>query len=179
MALNVSSEISHLSGVIVHTPGPELSWVHPGMKHELLFDDIIFEEHAREEHLDMLAVFKTIMKDPTQVYEIRTLFSQCFEQKEAREYFIDELIKAFKGYLEYQGDIQVDKLYNFLDSEEVISFQAVITSSKTGQWAVSDTWLMKNEMIFRHFGTAHKPDRVLVKNVASQIIDGSCCSTFT
>jgi|TARA_A100001011_G_scaffold122679_1_gene129506 hypothetical protein len=68
----------------------------------------------------------------------------------------DELIKAFKGYLEYQGDIQVDKLYNFLDSEEVISFQAVITSSKTGQWAVSDTWLMKNEMIFRHFGTAHK-----------------------
>ena len=74
MALNVSSEISHLSGVIVHTPGPELSWVHPGMKHELLFDDIIFEEHAREEHLDMLAVFKTIMKDPTQVYEIRTLF---------------------------------------------------------------------------------------------------------
>ena len=95
MALNVSSEISHLSGVIVHTPGPELSWVHPVMKHELLFDDIIFEEHAREEHLDMLAVFKTIMKDPTQVYEIRTLFSQCFEQKEAREYFIDELIKAF------------------------------------------------------------------------------------
>jgi len=95
MALNVSSEISHLSGVIVHTPGPELSWVHPGMKHELLFDDIIFEEHAREEHLDMLEVFKTIMKDPTQVYEIRTLFSQCFEQKEAREYFIDELIKAF------------------------------------------------------------------------------------
>ena len=48
MALNVSSEISHLNGVIVHTPGPEMSWIHPRMKHELLFDDIIFEEQARE-----------------------------------------------------------------------------------------------------------------------------------
>ncbi|MBK97300.1 MAG: hypothetical protein CL672_00710 [Balneola sp.] len=95
MSLNVSSEISHLSGVIVHTPGPELSWVHPRMKHELLFDDIIFEEDAREEHLDMIQVFKTIMKDSNQVFEIRTLINQSFEQKEAREYFIDELIKAF------------------------------------------------------------------------------------
>ena len=68
----------------------------------------------------------------------------------------DELIKAFKGYLDYQGEIKVDRLYNFIDSEEVISFQAIITSSKTGQWAVSDTWLMKDEKIFRHFGTAHK-----------------------
>ena len=95
MALNVSSEISHLSGVIVHTPGPELSWIHPRMKHELLFDDIIFEEDAREEHLDMIQVLKTIMKDSSQVFEIRTLIKQCFEQKEAREYFIVELIKAF------------------------------------------------------------------------------------
>ena len=96
MALNVSSEISHLNGVIVHTPGPEMSWIHPRMKHELLFDDIIFEEEAREEHLDMLEVFKTIIKDPSQVFEIRTLFSQCFEQQRAREYFIEELIKAFQ-----------------------------------------------------------------------------------
>ena len=98
MALNVSSEISHLNGVIVHTPGPELSWIHPRMKHELLFDDIIFEEDAREEHLDMIQVFKTIMKDSSQVFEIRTLINECFEQKEAREYFIDELIKAFPIY---------------------------------------------------------------------------------
>ena len=57
-----SSEISHLNGVIVHTPGPELSWIHPRMKHELLFDDIIFEEDAREEHLDMIQVFKTSLR---------------------------------------------------------------------------------------------------------------------
>ena len=68
----------------------------------------------------------------------------------------DELIKVFKAYLDYQGEISVEKLYNFLDTEEVISFQAVISSSKTGRWAVSDTWVMKDEKIHRHYGTAHK-----------------------
>ena len=68
----------------------------------------------------------------------------------------DALIDAFTKYLDYQGEIGVERLYNFLDSEEVISFQAVITSSKTGKWAVADTWLMKGEMIYKHFGVAHK-----------------------
>ena len=94
MALNVSSEISHLNGVIVHTPGPEMSWIHPRMKHELLFDDIIFEEQAREEHLDMLEVFKTIIHDPTQVYEIRTLFSQCLNNRQ-ENILLKNSLKAF------------------------------------------------------------------------------------
>jgi len=68
----------------------------------------------------------------------------------------ENLIEAFKNYLDYQGEIGVVKLYNFLDSEEVISFQAQITSSKTGEWAVGDTWLMKENKIYKHFGFAHK-----------------------
>lgn len=68
----------------------------------------------------------------------------------------EALIGFFNLYLDYQGEIVVDRLYNFLDSEEVISFQAVITSKVTGQWAVSDTWVMSDEKIYRHFGTAHK-----------------------
>ena len=67
-----------------------------------------------------------------------------------------ELIRVFKAYLEYQGDIQVDSLYNFLETENVISFQATITSPKTGQWAVGDVWLMESGQIARHFGFAHK-----------------------
>ena len=57
--------------------------------------------------------------------------------------------------MEYQGEIKVDDMYNFLDSEDVISFQAVITTN-SGTWAVSDTWLMEGEMKTKHFGTAHK-----------------------
>ena len=68
----------------------------------------------------------------------------------------DTLLEVFKKYLDYQGDIGVVKLYNFLDSEDVISFQAQITSTKTGEWAVGDTWLMKGNQIHKHFGFAHK-----------------------
>ena len=67
-----------------------------------------------------------------------------------------ELIRVFKTYLDYQGDIQVDTLYNFLETEDVISFQGTITSPKTGQWVVGDVWLMKSGQIARHFGFAHK-----------------------
>lgn len=67
----------------------------------------------------------------------------------------EELIKVFNAYLDYQGDIQVDSLYNFLETEDVISFQATITSPKTGKWAVGDVWLMENSKIARHIGFAH------------------------
>jgi hypothetical protein len=70
----------------------------------------------------------------------------------------ESLINLFEIYLAYQGEIEVDNLYNFLETEDVISFQAVITSSKTGKWAVADTWLMDKDFkqIVRHFGVAHK-----------------------
>jgi predicted SnoaL-like aldol condensation-catalyzing enzyme len=68
----------------------------------------------------------------------------------------EELIRVFQSYLDYQGEIQVDSLYNFLETEDVISFQATITSPKTGKWVVGDVWLMESGQIARHFGFAHK-----------------------
>lgn len=68
----------------------------------------------------------------------------------------EALIKVFNQYLDYQGEIQVMSLCKFLDSEEVISFQATFISKKTGVWAVGDTWLMQGEKIHRHFGFAHR-----------------------
>lgn len=68
----------------------------------------------------------------------------------------EELIRTFNAYLNYQGEIQVDSLYNFLETEDVISFQARIISPKTGKWAVGDTWLLQSGKIARHFGFAHR-----------------------
>ncbi|NBD32848.1 MAG: hypothetical protein GVY17_07775 [Cyanobacteria bacterium] len=67
----------------------------------------------------------------------------------------EALIKAYSAFLEYQGEVQLDSLYNFLETEDVISFQAIITSPKTGRWAVGDIWLMRQGKIARHFGIAH------------------------
>lgn len=67
----------------------------------------------------------------------------------------EEIIKVFSAYLDYQGEIKVDSLYNFLETEDVISFQAKIASPKTGIWAVGDIWLLQSGKIARHFGFAH------------------------
>ncbi len=95
MKINVSSEIGHLNGVIVHTPGHEVSLVNPEIADELLFDDIIFEDDARGEHLDMLDVFKAAMKSDGQVLEIADLFLETLKIDDSSPYFVEQLIKEF------------------------------------------------------------------------------------
>jgi len=95
MKINVSSEIGHLNGVIVHTPGHEVSLVNPEIKDELLFDDIIFEDDARGEHLDMLDVFKAAMGNNGKVFEIADLFLETLKIGDSSPYFIEQLIKEF------------------------------------------------------------------------------------
>jgi len=118
MNINVSSEIGHLNGVIVHTPGHEVSLVNPELKDELLFDDIIFEEDARGEHLDMLEVFKIAMPKDGQVLEIVDLFSETINHEDARAYFIEQLIKEFPE----ENLSVIEKELLSLDPAELLTF---------------------------------------------------------
>jgi len=93
MQIQVHSETSRLHGVIVHTPGHEVSLVHPDIKQELLFDDIIFESQAAKEHRDMLEVFRVAMPSTGVVFEIIDLIIEAFDQEQARGFFIDKLIQ--------------------------------------------------------------------------------------
>ncbi|MDZ7659909.1 arginine deiminase family protein [Fodinibius sp.] len=92
MKLSITSETGLLKSVIVHTPGKEVSLVNPELKDELLFDDIIFENDARKEHLDMLKVFKAAMPKDGKVHEITDLFSEALSIEDAQGYFIEKLI---------------------------------------------------------------------------------------
>lgn len=92
MNLIVNSETAPLKSVIVHTPGHEVSLVNPELKDELLFDDIIFEEDARREHLEMLQIFKAAMPEDGKIFEITDLFIECFQQEAAREFFVEKFI---------------------------------------------------------------------------------------
>src|SRR5436309_15280490 len=49
MRLNVTSEIGRLKSVLVHLPGREIDVVIPPMMTQLLFDDILYGQVAREE----------------------------------------------------------------------------------------------------------------------------------
>src|SRR6266849_4162056 len=50
MRLSVTSEIGRLKSVLVHLPGREIDVMVPPMMAELLFDDILYGQVAREEH---------------------------------------------------------------------------------------------------------------------------------
>ncbi len=93
MKINISSETDLLNAVIVHTPGSEVSLVNPGLKEELLFDDIIFESDARNEHQDMLKIFRAAMPEDGKIFEILDLAQECFQSEDVRAEFIELMIK--------------------------------------------------------------------------------------
>jgi len=93
MNIGIHSETGQLQSVIVHTPGREVSLVNPDLKDDLLFDDIIFEEDAREEHLDMIKLFRAAMPENGEIFQITDLALESFNDTAAREYFIDLMIR--------------------------------------------------------------------------------------
>ena len=54
--LRVNSEIGRLRRALVHEPGPEVDRMVPAMMEQLLFDDILYGDRAREEHARMRRV---------------------------------------------------------------------------------------------------------------------------
>jgi hypothetical protein len=61
----------------------------------------------------------------------------------------------FRTYVAWQGEIKVEQLYDFAETEDSISFQAIFTS-KTGKWVVGDAWHMRDGKIDVHYSFAHK-----------------------
>ena len=166
MDINVSSEIGHLQGVIVHTPGHEVSLVNPELKDELLFDDIIFEEDARGEHLDMLDIFKTAMPENGKVFEIVDLFRETISSSDARAYYIEQLLREFPEYnlsaieqellslnaddlltFSIQGTLKGSKEFNLLPTPNLLftrDLAAVVGDSILVSRAATDTRLRES-----------------------------------
>ena len=61
----------------------------------------------------------------------------------------------FRKYLSWQGEIAVESLYDFAETDDAISFQAIFTSH-TGRWVVGDGWHMTDGKIDTHFSFAHR-----------------------
>lgn len=119
MQIQIPSETERLKKVIVHTPGHEVSLVNPELKNELLFDDIIFEEDAREEHLDMLDLFRAAMPEDGEILEIMDLARGCLHEDAIRREFVNTLVEE----LPYENlsvvrndlyDLSADKLLKFV-----------------------------------------------------------------
>lgn len=96
MTLRVHSEIGRLSSVLVHLPGREIDRMVPSMMEELLFDDILFGDRAREEHRRFQQVLKLVAAE---VLDAQDLLAQVLAVPEHRASVLGDLGRS----LEWDG----------------------------------------------------------------------------
>lgn len=70
MKLHVTSEIGKLEAVLVHLPGREIDRMVPSMMDELLFDDILYGDGAREEHRRFQQILRTAWREDENIVEV-------------------------------------------------------------------------------------------------------------
>ena len=88
MSLRVTSEIGKLKSVLVHLPGPEIDRMVPSMMEELLFDDILYGNRAREEHRRFQQVLGYVADE---VLEVQDLLEEVLLVPEQRGAILDDL----------------------------------------------------------------------------------------
>lgn len=90
MRLNVTSEIGKLKRVLVHLPGREIDLMVPPMMAQLLFDDILYGQVAREEHRRFQQLIRYIADD---VIDIEDLLAEVLQDEDAKEFIVRDLAK--------------------------------------------------------------------------------------
>ncbi|HJW94231.1 MAG TPA: arginine deiminase family protein [Thermoanaerobaculia bacterium] len=88
MRLNVTSEIGRLKSVLVHLPGREIDMMVPPMMAQLLFDDILYGQVAREEHRRFQQLLRFIAND---VLDMQDLLEETLEDDEVKELIVRDL----------------------------------------------------------------------------------------
>ena len=90
MRLNVTSEIGRLKSVLVHLPGREIDVMIPPMMNQLLFDDILYGQVAREEHRRFQQLIRFIAPE---VIDIQDFLEEVLEDDDVKRHIIRDLEK--------------------------------------------------------------------------------------
>ena len=148
--LGVYSEISRLETVVVHSPGAEVDNMTPALMHELLFDDILFGNEARQEH----EIFRKILGKVAKVLEVQDMFQETLGNVEARDHFLERFQKML--------NLSVDQV------ETLRSLKAKDLADK-----VIGGWFRELDQGRRyHFQTPPTPNLLFMRDPASVIGNG-------
>lgn len=90
MRLNVTSEIGRLKSVLVHLPGREIDLMVPPMMGQLLFDDILYGQVAREEHRRFQQLIRFIAEE---VLDAQDLLEEVLEDERTRRAIVRDLAR--------------------------------------------------------------------------------------
>lgn len=90
MRLNVNSEIGRLKKVLVHLPGREIDVMVPPMMAQLLFDDILYGQVAREEHRRFQQLIRFVADE---ILDLQDLLEDVFADESVKEEIIRDLAR--------------------------------------------------------------------------------------
>src|SRR5205085_8010626 len=88
--LSITSEIGPLRRVLLHGPGEEIRRMTPGMRHELLFDDILYLDLARREH-ESFRRLMGLVAPPEGILEVVDLLTDVLADELVRRQLIDDV----------------------------------------------------------------------------------------
>lgn len=110
MDLNVTSEIGRLKKVLIHLPGHEIDVMIPSMMEELLFDDILYGQLAREEHRRFQQLIYFIADE---VVDLQHLLAETLDDAGVRESLALDFarrLKLRKSFTEMLGSLDAKRL---------------------------------------------------------------------
>ena len=97
--LSVDSEIGRLRKALVHEPGPEVDRMVPAMMEQLLFDDILYGDRARDEHARFRRVLQLF---GIELYDAADLLRESLDVAGARDWLIDVAHEDLAGEIKRQ-----------------------------------------------------------------------------
>jgi arginine deiminase len=90
MRLHVTSEIGRLKSVLVHLPGNEIDLMVPPMMAQLLFDDILYGQVAREEHRRFQQLIRFVADD---VFDLQDLLEEVLDNEDVKRLIVKDVAK--------------------------------------------------------------------------------------
>jgi arginine deiminase len=102
MKLNVTSEIGKLRSVLVHLPGREIDLMVPPMMAQLLFDDILYGQVAREEHRRFQQLIRFVADE---VFDIQDLLEEVFEDDDVKRTIVRDFARRGKLTRRLAGEL--------------------------------------------------------------------------
>jgi arginine deiminase len=160
MQLNVTSEIGRLKSVLIHLPGREIDLMVPPMMAQLLFDDILYGQVAREEHRRFQQLIRFIADE---VLDLQDLLEEVLENGDAKEKIVRDLGKRnglSKRFLAQLRELRAGKLAEVL-------IAGVARETKSGGLPDFDLFPIPN-LFFMRDPQIVLGDKVVVSSMATQ-----------
>src|SRR5688572_21048199 len=156
MRLNVTSEIGRLKSVLVHLPGREIDLMVPPMMAQLLFDDILYGQVAREEHRRFQQLIRFVADDVLDLQDV-------LEDPDVKDHIVRDLAK--RNRLKRKLVARLLEMPPAALAEVLIS--GIASDTETGELPQFDLYPIPN-LFFMRDPQIVLGDRVVVASMATQ-----------